>query len=130
MITRNDTSSRVNFLPVLTALIALCLTGAAALTLLTHNTAPVTAPAEQLSLVVQRIPYEAQNALRGESSAFDALAKSAARLKTLRGAVPDSGTGSGSAAAWSKLTEGVPTAGAARTAVETIQASNQEAREL
>ncbi len=31
----------------------------------------------QLSLVVQRIPFEAQNALRGESSAFDALAKSA-----------------------------------------------------
>jgi hypothetical protein len=56
------------------------------LTLLTRNSAPVAAPAEQLSLVVQRMPFEAQNALRGESSAFDALAKSAARLKTLRGA--------------------------------------------
>jgi len=83
----------VNFLPVLAALIVLCLAGAAALTLLMHDAAPVTAPAEQLSLVVQRIPFEAQNALRGEASAFDALAKSVARLKTLRGAVPDRGAG-------------------------------------
>jgi len=120
----------VNFLPVLAALIVLCLAGAAALTLLTHNTAPVTAPAEQLSLVVQRIPYEAQNALRGESSAFDALAKSVARLKTLRGAVADRGTGAGDAAAWTKLSDGVKAIGEARAPVDTIQASNQEAREL
>src|SRR5712664_607137 len=126
MVTRNDTGSRVNFLPVLAALIVLCLAGAAALTLLTHDTARVTAPAEQLSLVVQRIPYEAQNALRGESSAFDALAKSAARLKSLRRA----GTAAGNAAPWNKLSEGVKTVGEARAAVETIQASNQEAREL
>src|ERR1700716_3926367 len=88
-----------NVLPVLAALIVLCLAGAAALTLLTHDIAPVTAPAEQLSLVVQRIPYEAQNALRGESSAFDALAKSVARLKTLRSAMPNlsAGTGAGDA---------------------------------
>jgi len=130
MITRNDTGSRVNFLPVLAALIVLCLGAAAALTLFTHDTAQVAAPAEQLSLVVQRIPYEAQNALRGESSAFDALAKSAARLKSLRGAVPDKGAGAGDAVAWNKLSDGVKTVGAARTAVETIQVSNQEAREL
>jgi len=80
-------------LPVLAALIGLCVAGAAALTLLTPSTASVAAPAEQLSLVVQRMPFEAQNALRGESSAFDALAKSVARLKTLRGAVPDKGSG-------------------------------------
>jgi len=132
MITRNDTGSRVNFLPVLAALIVLCLAGAAALTLLMHDTAPVTAPAEQLSLVVQRIPFEAQNALRGEASAFDALAKSVARLKTLRGAVPDrgAGNGAGDAAAWSKLSDAVKAVGDARAAVESIQASNQEAREL
>jgi twitching motility protein PilJ len=132
MITRNDTGSKVNFLPVLAGLAVLCLAGAAVLTLLTHDTAPVTAPAEQLSLVVQRIPYEAQNALRGESSAFDALAKSVARLKSLRGAIPDRGAGSaaGDAAAWNKLADGVKSVGDARTAVETIQASNQEAREL
>ena len=84
MSTRKDTDSRINILPGLAGLIVLCLAGAAALTLLTRNAAPMTAPAE-LSLVVQRIPYEAQNALHGESSAFDALAKSAARLDTLRG---------------------------------------------
>jgi twitching motility protein PilJ len=128
MTTRKETGSGVNFLPVLAGLIVLCVAGAAGLTLLTHDTAPVAAPAEQLSLVVQRIPYEAQNALRGESSAFDALNKSMARLKTLRGAVPDRGVSN--AATWNKLTEGVSTVAAARAAVETIQASNQAAREL
>jgi twitching motility protein PilJ len=120
-------------LPVLAALIVLCLAGAAALTLLAHDTAPVNAPAEQLSLVVQRIPYEAQNALRGDASAFDALAKSMARLKTLRSAVPNlsADTGAaGDAATWSKLSDGAKAVGEARPAVETIQASNQEAREL
>src|SRR6202522_1061629 len=130
MTTRKETGSGVNFLPVLAALIVLCLVGAAALTLLTHAAAPVSAPAE-LSLVVQRMPYEAQNALRGESSAFDALAKSAALLKTLRGTAPDQG-GSGAAGAgnWNKLSAGVNAVGEARVAVETIQVSNQEAREL
>ncbi len=104
----------------------LCLIIAAVLTALTRNSAPVAAPAEQLSLVVQRMPFEAQNALRGESSAFDALAKSAARLKSLRNGMP----GSGDAAAWSKLNDGVAAVAEARPAVETIQASNQEVREL
>src|ERR1700733_60408 len=140
MSTRNDTGSGVNFLPVLAGLIALCLAGAAALTLLGHNAAPAGTPAE-LSLVVQRVPYEAQNALRGEASAFDALAKSAARLKTLRAALgegsagTDARSGAGPAAGagkdnWSKLNEGVATVGEARAPVETIQASNQEAREM
>jgi twitching motility protein PilJ len=118
----------MNFLPVLAGLIVLCLVSAAALTLLTHNPAPTGAPAE-LSLVVQRMPYEAQNALRGESSAFDALAKSAARLKALRSAMPDRGAGAADAN-WNKLSDGVHTVGEARTAVETVQLSNQEAREL
>jgi twitching motility protein PilJ len=140
MSTRNDTGSGVNFLPVLAGLIALCLAGAAALTLLAHNAAPAGTPAE-LSLVVQRVPYEAQNALRGEASAFDALAKSAARLKSLRAALGDGGagtdgrSGAGPAAAagkdsWNKLNEGIASVGGARVPVETIQASNQEAREL
>src|SRR5258707_9334704 len=130
MITRNETGPGVNFLPVLAALIVLCLGGAAALTLFMHDTAQVAAPAEQLSLVVQRIPYEAQNALRGESSAFDALAKSVARLKTLRGAVPDrgAGNGAGDAASWSKLSDGGKSGGDARAGGGRIQASNQEAR--
>src|SRR5579863_4063634 len=120
------------FLPVLVALILLCLGCAAALTLLTPKTVPAAVPAE-LSLVAQRLPYEAQNALRGEASAFDALAKSSARLKSLRAALPDKGAGPGNAAnaaAWNKLSDGVRAVGDARAAVETIQASNQEAREL
>ena len=140
MSTRNDTGSGVNFLPVLAGLIALCLAGVAALTLLAHNAAPAGTPAE-LSLVVQRVPYEAQNALRGEASAFDALAKSAARLKSLRAGLADGGpgadgrSGAGSAGAagkdsWKKLNDGIATVGEARAPVETIQASNQEAREL
>jgi twitching motility protein PilJ len=129
---RNETTSKANFLPVLVALIVLCLAGAAAMTVLTHNSAPVAAPAEQLSLVVQRMPFEAQNALRGESSAFDSLAKSAARLKSLRGALPNGGVGTGAgtdAATWNKLTDAVTTIGLARAAVEAIQVANQEARD-
>jgi twitching motility protein PilJ len=136
--TKKNTGPSANVLPVLAALIVLCLVGAAALTLLTHSAAPVTAPAEQLSLVVQRIPYEAQNALRGDASAFDGLAKSVARLKSLRSAVPDRAAGGSDpagatatgAAAWNKLSDGVTTVTDARTAVDTIQAANQEAREL
>jgi twitching motility protein PilJ len=119
-------SPRSNLLPVFAGLLVLCLALAAVLTALTRNSAPVAAPAEQLALVVQRIPFEAQNALRGESSAFDALAKSAARLKSLRGGMP----GSGDAAAWSKLNDGVAAVAEARSAVDTIQSSNQEVREL
>jgi twitching motility protein PilJ len=114
-------------LPVLAALIVLCLGGAAALTLLAPSAAPPAAPAE-FSLVAQRLAFEAQNALRGEASAFEALNKSAARLKSLRAALPDKTAGAGDAA-WNKLSEGVRTVSDARTAVETVQASNQEARE-
>jgi twitching motility protein PilJ len=125
----NDKNPVANFLPVLAVLIVLCLAGAAALTLLTHDATPVAAPAEQLSLVAQRMPFEAQNALRGEASAFDALAKSAARLKTLRAMAPESGAGGASAAAWNKLNDGVAAVGEARASVEAIQVANQEARE-
>src|ERR1700730_12196185 len=130
MTTRNDTGSGVNRLPVLAALMVLCLAGAAVLTVLTRNSPPIAAPAEQLSLVVQRIPYEAQNALRGESTAFDALAKSVARLKSLRSAAAGVGDAATGTATWNKLSEGVNTVGEARAAVDAIQASNQEAREL
>src|SRR6202163_3731525 len=108
MTTRNDTGSRANLLPVLAAHTVLCLGGAAVLTLLTHNTPPMAATAE-LPLVLQRVPYEAQNALRGESSAFDALAKSVARLKTLRSAAAGVGDAATGTATWNKLSEGVNT---------------------
>jgi twitching motility protein PilJ len=123
---RTDTGPNTNLLPLLAALVLLCLAAAAALTALSLGSAPVAAPAEQLSLLVQRMPFEAQNALRGEPSAFDALVKSAARLKTLRAAVP----GSGDAATFAKLNDAATTIAAARPAVEAIQASTQEVREL
>ena len=123
---RIEKSANLNLLPILAGLVVLCLIIAAVLTALTRTSTPVAAPAEQLSLVVQRMPFEAQNALRGESSAFDALAKSAARLKSLRGGMP----GTGDAATWSKLNDGAAAVAEARPAVETIQSSNQEVREL
>jgi twitching motility protein PilJ len=123
---RIEKSPNISLLPILAGLLVLCLIVAAVLTALTRNSAPIAAPGEQLSLVIQRLPFEAQNALRGESSAFDALAKSAARLKSLRGSMP----GTGDATIWGKLNDGVATIGEARPAVETIQASNQEVREL
>jgi twitching motility protein PilJ len=115
-----------NFLPMLAVLVLLCLGVAAALTALSHGASPVAAPAEQLSLVLQRIPFEAQNALRGESSAFDALGKISGRLKTLRAQLP----GTADPAQWGKLSDDEAAVQAARSAVEVIQASNQEVREL
>jgi twitching motility protein PilJ len=126
MIKRTETPPNTGFLLLLAALVVLCLAAAAALTALGQGSAAVAAPAEQLSLLVQRMPFEAQNALRGESSAFDALAKSAARLKALRAALP----GSGDAATFAKLSDGATTVGGARSAVEAIQTSTQEVREL
>ncbi len=121
-------ASRANLLPALLALIVLCLAGAALLTALTRA-APPAASADQLSFVVQRIPFEAQNALRGESSAFDALAKSAARMKSLRSTLPDA-KAPADEPAWNILSDAAARVGEARSAVETIQTSNLEAREL
>jgi twitching motility protein PilJ len=130
MTTRNETGAGANVLPVTAALIVLCLAGAAVLTLLANGMlwggSRSAAPAE-LSLVVQRIPYEAQNALRGEPSSFDALAKSVAELKTLRGAMRGTET---RGAGWDKLAESVVSVADARVAVQAIQASNRETREL
>ena len=122
---RTETAPNINLLPILAGLVVLCVSLAAALTALTRSASPVASPAEQLSLVVQRMPFEAQNALRGDASAFDALAKSAARLNSLRAAIP--GT---TDASWSKLSTGVTAVAEARPAVEAIQAANQEVREL
>jgi twitching motility protein PilJ len=122
---RIEKSAGPNLLPLLAGLVVLCLIIAAVLTALTRNSVPVAAPAEQLSLVAQRMPFEAQNALRGEASAFDALAKSAARLKVLRSNMP----GAGDPATWSKLNDGVAAVLVSRASVETIQTSTQEVRE-
>ena len=70
---RDNSIPRAALLPALVAVIVLCLAGAAVLTLLTNGASPTAAPADQSSLILQRIPFEAQNALRGEATAFDAL---------------------------------------------------------
>jgi twitching motility protein PilJ len=124
---RDNSTPKSTLLPALVAVIVLCLAGAAVLTLLTHGASPTAAPAAQASLILQRMPFEAQNALRGEATAFDALAKSVARINGLRGALTDDKTPDSS---WNKLTDTASKVGEARKAVETIQTANQEAREL
>ncbi|MEA3149325.1 MAG: twitching motility protein PilJ, partial [Gammaproteobacteria bacterium] len=128
MNTRDKNPPKISLFPALLVPIVLCLAGAAVLTLLTKSAAPVAEPAEQLSIVVQRVPLEAQNALRGDASAFEALAKSSARLNSLRGALVDSNA-SGDPA-WKTVSDDVALIANARPAVETIQASNREAREV
>ena len=101
--------------------------GALLLTLLGHPGAPPAAAwASSVTLVTERIPFEAQNALRGELGSFDALGKSMARLKSM--------TSGGAAASLepnlSKLDAGVAAVEGGRAAVETIQTANQETREL
>jgi len=120
-----DTAPKLNLLPALLVLIVACLVAAAVLTALSHSAPPVAAPTEQLSFVLERIPFEAQNALRGDGSAFDALGKSAARLKTL--------TAGGQVKlepALGKFSAAMASVADARASVETIQAANQETREL
>jgi len=131
MTTRETKSSKINALPVLLlALVVACLAGAAALTALSRSRAPVAAPVDQLSLVIERMPFEAQNALRGEASAFDALGRSISRLKSLAasGAVKDSQFQRDPA--WGKFNAAATTVADARAAVEIIQGANQETREL
>jgi twitching motility protein PilJ len=120
---------KTGLLAGLIAITALCVAGAFLLTLLTHPSVPVAAPTEQLSLVVERIPFEAQNALRGEASAFDALDKTAARMKTM--------TAGGYLSpqirlepALGQFESAVATVSSARASVEIIQTANQETHEL
>jgi twitching motility protein PilJ len=124
--TRNEPAPNFNLLPILAIAVVLCLAVAAALTLLSRSAAPVAAPSDELALLVQRIPFEAQNALRGEASAFDGLIKSQLKLKTLRANVP----ATGDAGSWNKLNDGVTVVGQARPSVEAIQGATQQVREL
>src|SRR5882762_2293996 len=124
---RDNTTPKSALLPALVAVIVLCLAGAAVLTLLTHGGSHTAAPASEAPLILQRLPFEAQNALRGEATAFDALAKSVARINGLRSALTDDKTPD---PAWNKLTDAASKVTEARKAVETIGAANQEAREI
>src|ERR1700735_1894763 len=111
--TMRDTAPKPQLLPLLLALTVACLAGAALLTMLSRSAPPVAAPSEQVTLVIERIPFEAQNALRGEASAFDAMNRSMARLKTLAPGKLEPSLGKFSAA--------VSAVADARPAVEAIQ---------
>jgi len=126
----DKTPVKANLLPALMALVVLCVAGAAVLTMLTGTAGVPPAVPEQLSLVLQRLPFEAQNALRGDSGAFDALAKSSARLGSLTAGGAAGELKTRYSADFARLNDGVTKVGGARPAVEAIQASNQEVREL
>src|SRR5579863_7546917 len=119
MNTRTDSPSAASLLPWLFGLTMLSLLAAGALTFLRPTaTASVGATGERLALDMQRVPFEAQNALRGEQNAFDALAKTNARLKTMRAQLvsPQLGVDPN----WTKLESDIDTIEAARGAVDGI----------
>jgi twitching motility protein PilJ len=128
--TMRDTAPKPQLLPMLLALIVACLAGAALLTMLSRSAPPVAAPNEQIVLVIERIPFEAQNALRGEASAFDALNRSMARLKTLTSAASYGGLEGKLGPSLSKFSAAGAAVEDARPAVESIQGANQETRDL
>lgn len=128
--TMRETAPKTQLLPLFLALTVACLAGAAVLTLLTRSAPPVAAPNEQVTLVIERIPFEAQNALRGEASAFDAMNRSMARLKTLASGMPPKGHEGTLEPSLSKFSAAVSSVADARPAVEAIQVANQETRDL
>jgi twitching motility protein PilJ len=128
--TMRDTAPKTQLLPLFLALTLACLAGAAVLTLLSRSTPPVAAPNEQITLVIERVPFEAQNALRGEPSAFDAMNRSMARLKTLASGPSLGGHDAQLEPSLGKFRAAVSAVGDARPAVESIQSANQETRDL
>src|ERR1700677_157359 len=122
----NQPAPKTNLTPLLIAVMAVCIVAAIALTLLGRSGSPAAAPDGQLSVVTERIPFEARNALRGELGSFDALGKSLARLSsaTSGGLVTKLEPNLG------KLTAAAASVSQARPAVETIATANQETREL
>ncbi|HUX74179.1 MAG TPA: methyl-accepting chemotaxis protein [Steroidobacteraceae bacterium] len=126
MMQTDDRNPWSRLLPAPAALAALCIGAAAALTLLAHGSRPPAASGEQLALVLQRMPYEAGSALRGDASAFAAFAGSTARAKALRGEL----AGAAHQADWRAIDEYANTIFAARASVAAIGASSLEARRL
>ena len=124
-----DSNSKfgVALMPVLLAVSVLGMLVAAALTLFATSSTPPVPSVQEIAFITQRVPLEAQSALRGELSAFDALDRSMAKLKALRAGAPAALMAD---ANFNKLTDGVGAVDEARNAVAAIQASNQEARDL
>jgi twitching motility protein PilJ len=123
----NNSKFGVALMPVLFAVSVLGMLVAAALTLLAARSAPPLPSVQEIAFITQRVPLEAQSALRGELSAFDALGRSMARLKALRAGFPPALMPEVN---FHKLTDGVSAVNDARGSVAAIQASNQEARDL
>ncbi len=115
-------------LPALVALTALCIVIAALLAFLSRDAARTAAPQDQVALLVQRLPFEAQNALRGEPSAFDAMTKTVNRLENLRAEIMAGKPGAGGD--WQKLGDQVAAVANARVPVDTIQSANRDVHEL
>jgi twitching motility protein PilJ len=128
--TMRDTAPKTQLLPLFLALTLACLAGAAVLTLLSRSAPLVAAPNEQITLVIERVPFEAQNALRGEPSAFDAMNRSMARVKTLASGASMGGHDTKLEPSLSKFGAAVSAVADARPAVESIQSANQETRDL
>ena len=114
--------------PVITALTALFIICAAVLAFMMNTAAPPGTNRDQVPVLLERIPLEAQNALRGESAAFDSLSASMVQVASAR--ADAGGEGAEAEIGWRKLSEAVTTVGAARSAVTTVQAVNQEVHEL
>ncbi len=113
-------------LPVLTALAALFVMTAVVLAYLMNSPSAPGADRGQMPSLLERIPLEAQNALRGEPGAFDSLAGSLAKATAARA----SGDGAEADASWHKVGDAVATVSAARSAVATVQAVNLEVHDL
>jgi twitching motility protein PilJ len=114
-------------LPVLTGIAATLILAALGLAVFQGYTSSPQASREGLPSLLERIPLEAQNALRREPAAFDTLARTMAQATSLRGSA---GGGADLDAGWHQVTEAVATVGAARGAVATVQSVNQEVHEL
>ena len=128
--TKNEfgTTAAVPALPWVFGFAVLCLLIAAVLASLNHDRSGSGSSVEQLALVTQQIPFEAQNALRGEPSAFDAMSKSVARMKTLRSELGDAALVMD--ADWAKVQTRVSTISDARVAVQNIEQASQSVREV
>jgi len=125
--TNNETGLGANALPWAFGLTVLFLLLAALLALLNRPAPASGASLEELALVTQQIPVQAQTALHGEISAFDALAKNVARMKTLRAELAPAEPGD---ADWNRLQGRVGTVMDARMAVQSVDQASAAARDL
>ena len=114
--------------PMITALTGLFVIAAGVLAFMMNSSSPPGTSRDQVPTLLERIPFEAQNALRGDIASFDSLSANMARASSAHTGV--GGEGSEAEASWRKLSDAVATVSAARSAVTIVQAVNQEVHEL